>query len=120
MNEFIIWDMIINKPVVVATIEDYISVNFKDRCKSFIDIRLKDINGKNIYADNSIVEFDKYSCGHSEQLKGFFRESSPMIFQIVILDNDIWNVLYWHEFRHSIKNIKIIDTIQENKLGLIK
>lgn len=136
MNEFIVWysnDISEGKFSQEFTLEqlikqdhlDYISdskilVNYK--VDSINDgIGLKDINGKSIYADCSIVEFDKCSQdGHSEQLKGFIRESSPMIFQIVVLDNDVWNVLYWHEFRHSIKNIKIIDTIQENKLGLIK
>lgn len=141
MNEFIVWDKekhifvpqgeIIfsfygdNKIVVTPNCIEYIGDTCHDnynenRFNIFNHIGLKDINGKSIYADSSIVEFDKYSCGHSEQLKGFIRESSPMIFQIVILDNDIWNILYWHEFRHSIKNFKIIDTIQENKLGLIK
>jgi hypothetical protein len=136
MNEFIVWysnDINEDKFSQEFTLDqligqdhlDYISdskflVNYK--VDSINDgIGLKDINGKSIYADSSIVEFDKCSQdGHSEKLKGFIRESSPMLFQIVILDNHIWNVLYWHEFRHSIKNIKIIDTIQENKLGLIK
>jgi hypothetical protein len=84
------------------------------------DVGITDIYGVNIYLESSIFEFYKCSLdGHKEKIEAFLRESSPMIFQIVVLNNNIWNILYWHEFRHSIENIRIIDTIQENKLGLI-
>lgn len=128
MNDFIVWDKRYKVFRKLLKIDFRLGLYFCidtvvpfEKGELIKNIDLKDINEKSIYADSCIVEFDKCSQdGHSEQLKGFIRESSPMIFQIVILDNDIWNVLYWHEFRHSIKNLKIIDTIQENKLGLIK
>lgn len=117
MNEFLIWDMEINKPVVVATIEDYIDVNFKDRCKAFRDIGLKDINGKSIYADSSIVEFQWINgFGNVQTDWGVFKYDIDYLQYLIYEENEDIN-------KSSIKdvlNIKIIDTIQQNKLGLIK
>lgn len=118
MNEFLIWDMEINKPVVVATIEDYIDVNFKDRCKAFRDIGLKDINGKSIYADSSIIEFFDHK---QDYFKGYFTFNiKKLAYEIIIfgLNEDFIDIITY--CKDDITNLKIIDTIQENKLGLIK
>ena len=126
MNEFIVWDKEDKKFESTYDISQDGDLIFcgeyvdNSRCSVHQYIGKKDINNKKIYADCSIVEFDKESGGHSESLKGYFRESSPMIFQLVILDSPYWNILYWHEWIHQLKNFKIIDTIQENNLGLIK
>lgn len=118
MNEFLIWDMEINKPVVVATIEDYIDVNFKDRCKAFRDIGLKDINGKSIYADSSIVEFKFGTGGEYHKMTGYFSYNNQTL-RYEIKDVNKREAIYlWSGYIE--KEIKIIDSIQENKLGLIK
>jgi len=82
-----------------------------------------DINGKKIYADSSIVEFD---------FRGFGEHKSSRYHGVVVWNSDrcrydIKTFSHEDEFvfdlgkcTDRIDNIKIIDTIQENKLGLIK
>lgn len=117
MEKYLIWDTIINKPVAEATIEDYIDVNFKDRCKAFKDTELKDINGKSIYADSSIVEF-KNSQLWNKYNGIFFYNKERLCYQIRIIDGVRNSEIIPYD-RYS-SDFKIIDTIQENKLGLIK
>lgn len=128
MEKFIVWDTEINKPVVVATIEDYISVNFKDRCRAFKDIGIKDINKNSIYADNSIVEFKLNNHRTTFDVVGVFKfHKERLIYFIEILKCDEvenyslgLNTIPYDVYRNIISDIKIIDTVQENKLGLIK
>ena len=99
------------------------------------DIGLKDINGKSIYADCSIVEFEhkyrtrtrtfngflnsqSFAKEQCELLQGFFTWNSDKLrYEIDILNHDFFICL---DFVSTMKNFKIIDTIQENRLGLIK
>jgi len=74
-------------------------------------IHKKDINDKKIYADCSIVEFGNYKFAvmwNNEQLQ----------YDLVCLDNK--SIVPMKINEATCKLIKIIDTIQENKLGLIK
>ena len=80
------------------------------------DIGLKDINGKSIYADSSIVEFKNIGSNYN----GYFTfDIVKLCYKVIVLD--IKSVRKEFIFNsNNIENIKIIDTIQENKLGLIK
>ena len=88
---------------------DYIELEKKD-------IGLKDINGKSIYADSSIVEFKNIGSNYT----GYFTfDLVKLCYKIIVLD--IKSVRKEFIFNsNNIENIKIIDTIQQNKLGLIK
>ena len=80
------------------------------------DIGLKDINEKSIYADCSIVEFKNIGSNYT----GYFTfDLVKLCYKIIVLD--IKSVRKKFIFNsNNIENIKIIDTIQQNKLGLIK
>lgn len=84
--------------------------------KYFRNIGLKDINGKSIYADSSIVEFQWINgFGNVQTDWGVFKYDIDYLQYLIYEENEDIN-------KSSIKdvlNIKIIDTIQENKLGLI-
>lgn len=85
--------------------------------KYFKDIGLKDINGKSIYADSSIVEFEYFDIDPKNTciLYGYFSfKQSELGYRVCTFDNS-----YFVSFT-NIRNFKIIDTIQENKMGLIK
>ena len=136
MNEFIVWDKHRN----IFT-DKYVNirpdgtlwkltrnklVNCKDsRYEVFNYIGKKDINNKKIYADSSIVEFEIYivNTDYTEDveytLNGVFTYNyDELRYEIVILNDDKFICLnYDTEVQ---RNFKIIDTIQENKLGLIK
>ena len=83
------------------------------------DIGLKDINGKSIYADSSIVEWH-----HSQDniYNGYFKwNQKELCYEVIIIDSDDnYNGIELKFFYLRMNNLKIIDTIQENKLGLIK
>ena len=76
-------------------------------------VGLKDINGKSIYADSSIVEFEH----KDKKLQGFFRYSKMRLSYVI---EDLYNDMGEMVYDGSQNNFKTIDTIQENKLGLIK
>ena len=80
-------------------------------------IGLKDIDDKKIYADSSIVEMDYLylNC----KIKGYFFFSEITLgYHIRTLDGFDGRT-FKYDFE-AMSNIKIIDTIQENKLNLIK
>ena len=135
MNKFIVWyssDVNENKFSEEFTLEqlikqdhlDYISdskmlKNYKvDSINS--GVGLKDINGKSIYADSSIVEIAiNYKKSGNRVSTGYFKFNKEYLrYEVVFIDgymkgkNEFYNG-FMHRF-------KIIDTIQENKLGLIK
>lgn len=106
--------------------------------KNHKDIGLKDINGKNIYADSSIVEFQlkddvifadftgaKPTIWNEIKMIGYFVfDNEDLRYEIDIVD---WeknktksNFICLHYNLATMSQFKIIDTIQENKLGLIK
>ena len=92
------------------------------------DIGLKDINGKSIYANSSIVEFT--NDNNKKQYQGYFKYDlyhQRMFFWFLCCVRDNKSFGYLGEGLDRVEylpcamtNFKIIDTIQENKLGLIK
>lgn len=80
------------------------------------DIGLKDINGKSIYADSSIVEFDYYIKEQFFKGIGYITYNKNLCCYCICTFNKLLTTIAETEFL----NFKIIDTIQENKLGLIK
>ena len=102
--------------------EDHCGADFgKEKLKELLDyielekndIGLKDINGKSIYADSSIVEFEH----KDKKLQGFFRYSKMRLSYVI---EDLYNDMGEMVYDGSQNNFKTIDTIQENKLGLMK
>lgn len=85
-----------------------------DDCK---DIGLKDINGKGICADCSIVEFNNSQLWN-KYIGIFFYNKDKLCYQIKIIDGNRKDEIIPYDKYCS--DFKIIDTIQENKLGLIK
>lgn len=137
MNEFIVWD----KTLECFRLSDYVKLEngilkpIGEDYTIYKGIGLKDINGKKIYADCSIVEFEhKYKQRAKKQngiytLENFHTEKTEILqafftwnneelrYELDILNHDFFVCL---DFTSTMKNFKIIDTIQENKLGLIK
>ena len=138
MNDFIVWYSDENNQNMFSeefTLEQLISRNHLDEIsdspllKNFkVDsinngIGLKDRNGKNIYADCSIVELD-YSVGlwqYKKAIGVFFWDNERLKYRLNIIEkNNAYGKVIWNFEPRENKNFKIIDTIQENKLGLIK
>lgn len=126
MSEFIVWDNkykgFLNEnisllPDGISTIPhfDINNVTTK-RFETFNFIGKKDSNKNKIYADCSIIEFNF----ENKKLIGYFHfEKKSLAYDIRVLNNNIYSIGYAH-FNNKIKKLKIIDTIQENKLELIK
>lgn len=94
---------------------------FDNNLKHFFDIGLKDINENSIYADCSIVEltYKDFSTSENVVLQGYFTwDDEDLRYEIDILNHSLYICLNYRI--DLVVNIKIIDTIQENKLGLIK
>lgn len=83
-------------------------------------IGLKDINGKSIYADCSIVEWLHQNVTY----QGYFKFNvEKLYYEVIIIGSDMDNIYESVTVAYHYLNmncLKIIDTIQENKLGLIK
>lgn len=140
MNEFIVWysnDINQDKFSKEFTLQELISQEHLDYiCDSRIlvnykvdsinnSIRLKDINGKSIYADSSIVEFTYWfredlqdKRVDEKRMKGYFHYDNNTL--SYLFHNLLDNSNYFYGRMNFKENLKIIDTIQENKLGLIK
>ena len=88
----------------------------KDRLSKLFYIGLNDINNNKIYADCSIVEFQWVNgFGNIQTDWGVFKYDLDYLQYLIYEENEDIN-------KSSIKevfNIKIIDTIQKNKLGLM-
>ncbi len=126
MNEFIVWysnDINKDKFSKEFTLQelisqdhyDYISdspllVNYKIDSIN-IGIGLKDINGKSIYADSSII---KYGIQKWKVIYNVFQMSYELE---CVLNKSLSNMRLTGAYQNQ---LEIIDTIQENKLGLIK
>jgi hypothetical protein len=121
MNEFIVWDKL-NKEFLTTGF----SINPLGGCYNTRDIKMdcslhnyigkKDINNNKIYADCSIVEFLRLGVW-----KGFFYfDKSLLSYRIKTFQKENGVASRFFNFNQEIKHIKIIDTIQQNKLGLIK
>lgn len=97
-------------------------------CDFFDYIGKTDINGKKIYPDCSIVEFEIILRRSVLPIKGYFYfDKTSLKYKIKVLE-DLGDdgrtyglgTIPYSTYRTEIENLKIIDTIQENKLGLIK
>ena len=122
MSEFVVWD----KSNMEFFTTPYYTINSKGNLVDHMGLKvnskeyfnyigLKDINNKKIYADSSIVEF-KYD---GEMLRAFFWYSKIELLYILRCFVGIKNG--YRELNPQIPmKFKIIDTIQENKRGLIK
>ena len=89
-------------------------------CETFLPLGLKDINDKKIYADSSIVKFKWV-----EEYIGYFTYNTDSVrYEIIILKRPteikgaMFNTFDYDQY--AMKDFKVIDTIQENKLGLLK
>ena len=95
--------------------------NISEDLSMYNDLGLRDINDELIYSECSIVqfEFEFYNI-----IRGYFQfNKRSLSYDIVFLDKyeDYVSINYGNEtYSRNIKDFKIIDTIQENKLGLIK
>jgi len=79
----------------------------------FENIGLKDINKKSIYADSSVVEM---YMGLDSFIGYYTYNKNKAHYEFIIIDgcdNDSFGNIIG-------SSLKIIDTIQENKLGLVK
>jgi len=129
MNEFIVWDGFKKKFVNDVTM--YMSFNENGTINSFNGfgdnkyfnyIGLKDINNNKIYADSSIVKLEWKDYRYRNEIIreiGYFlfnKDLKCLEFKSVeskMKINFVMHIDY-------IQRVEIIDTIQENKLGLIK
>lgn len=146
MNGFIVWDKIAKHfaddiCLDAELLQDGISYSLEvkeELFELFYPVGLKDINGKNIYADSSIVEFQlkddvifadftgaKPTIWNEIKMIGYFVfNNEDLRYEIDIVDleknktKSNFVCLYYNIATMS--QFKIIDTIQENKLGLIK
>ena len=130
MNEFIVWDEEDKCFIDNFVFDEYLPLNEllkgDEIFKLFPYIGKKDINGKKIYADSSIVEFmltresqiGSMSNEFKTKKRGFISfnvEKSSCEIKTLGDFKDIYNFI-----ENEICDLKIIDTIQQNKLGLIK
>jgi len=146
MNEFIVWDKrskcFILDDKGFDRFEMYMdgTLHYYQNChdgdgfgsedyESFNYIGLKDINDNKIYADSSIVYFKEPYNG--SELKGAFTWCNETFrYKIRIIQGtgrfqegtvqEMMKESRWCGLVHKFVDYKIIDTIQENKLGLIK
>lgn len=102
-----------DKPI--NDISEYLEDEIRNINKNHKDIGLKDINGKSIYADSSIVKIE-YLTKQWNKATGYFKYISSELGYCFQIGKTISIPIHKLIF----KNIEIIDTIQENKLGLIK
>ncbi len=125
MNEFIVWDKQdkeFREDYLVSGDLDlsYIGTDVSNyRCTVHQYIGKKDINNKKIYADCSIVEFWFDNGKERVFLKGYFTYNDiDLRYEVDILGDSKYVYLdYVHEYFTC---FRIVDTIQKNKLGLIK
>jgi len=140
MNKFIVWD----KTLKCFHLDGRVKLEngtLKPIGKDYTihnNIGLKDINGKNIYADSSIIEFQlkddvifadftgaKPTIWNEIKMIGYFVFNNEYLrYEIDIIDwgknktKSNFVCLYYN--LATMSQFKIIDTIQENKLGLNK
>ena len=131
MNEFIVW----NKRSKAFIRGNDFKINHKGVLVDFMGLRVnsksffnyigkKDINDKKIYAESSIIEFEwreslKLDLMPTEHVKGYFYyNKNTLSYRLIPLNVGSERTEYCD--LNKVSNIKIIDSIQENKLGLIK
>ena len=124
MNEFVVWDN--NSKVFIDFWElndSLIGMLNKDELLPYIG--KKDIEDNKIYADCSIFEFILETPSVESQsmcyktLRGSFTfNDEDLRYEIDIYDDPDYCVLWYSP--EYMSNFRVIDTIQENILGLIK
>ena len=136
MNEFIVWysnDINKDKFSKEFTLQELISQDHYDYISDSpllvnykVDsinrgIGLKDTNGKSIYADSSIVEFIAKRLGKPNiKTIGIFKYSDVSLRYNIELITAIGDYDLFAYDDINMSQFEIIDTMQENKLGLIK
>ena len=116
----------------VSTAKELVNQIYDEIDDEKLYIGLKDIEDNKIYADSSIVEFElkdfcpcevmemDCECEIYTKCRGYFNFNyTQLAYDIILFNSEKIKITYNRRF-YDIKNIKIIDTIQENKLGLIK
>lgn len=130
MNEYAVWDNseyrkgfidLKNQQIILNLLNGglkglYGGDGYMKDWQLFKSIGMQDVNEKEIYADCSIVEFG-YKVGTAKHIGFFFYDNETLSYKLEILSNK-FNGEKWN-FCSSMNDFKIIDTIQENKLGLI-
>lgn len=127
MNEFIVWDKFREEFTDDLTIS---GININEALEENEDwicfpwIGLKDTEGNKIYADSSIVELKMIINKVEVIIKGYFsyiKEELRYEFYQYFNQRQSFIKAYLSPRDSRItENFKIIDTIQENKLGLIE
>jgi len=138
-NEFIVWDeeeerfidetKCIFKDGTLFRNEKAFANEISDDLTMFWSVGKTDINNKKIYTDCSIVEFKEPY--HGSELKGSFVWCNETLrYKISIIQGtgrfqegtvqEIMKESRWSGLVPKFVDYNIIDTIQENKLGLIK
>lgn len=132
MDEFIVWDtklfkawngkkFIGNEIQIVNGLDEMYCGDIEELI-FFPYIGKTDINDKKIYADSSIVKFEFAYGGKWIPLKAYFQYNlDELRYEAHLVDSpdkNIWSVLSYDMFKF--KDLKIIDTIQENKLNLME
>ena len=126
MNEFIVWDLKSESFRQIIKI-DFINMYFQLESMSSDDYKVNlndltthtfigktDTQGNKIYADSSIVEFEhkNHSSYNTFKLKGVFKFNMKELRYFI-------ECFTGHKISYDSKQkFKIIDTLQENKLGL--
>lgn len=136
MKDFIVWDKIHNKFLNIDFIQGivfdngklhYIATNrkpkglhsdlFNEEVEFLYDIGLKDSGGNVIYPDSSICKVNYFSSSDWISDYCYFSFDTENFRYVVHLINEKEIVDYEASYFDC---LEIIDTIQENKLGLIK
>ena len=125
MKYFIVWDKISeefadNICLDAELLQDGISYSLEvkeELFELFYPIGLTDINGKSIYIDSSICKVNYFSSSDWISDYCYFSFDTENLRYIVHLINEKEIVDYESSYFDC---FEIIDTIQENKLGLIK
>lgn len=134
MNKFVVWDKknkrfldgdefaIDDNGKVYNWDSDSYLKPFKQNMELLNYIGKNDINNNKIYADCSIVEFGFIGFGESKIVtyQGFAKWNSDKYrYDIEVISHSDRFVFDLGKCIDRISNLKIIDTMQENKLGLI-
>jgi len=133
IEDFIIWDKLNNQFLDCDLVNGIVFCNgkfsyvsrrgaihndlFAEEVEFFSYVGIDDIDMQRVYADCSIVEFEWGQNKHN--IIGYFTYNKEYLcYEIIMINAQKGKSMCYAP--HNCFNIKIIDTIQENKLGLIK
>ena len=136
MNDFIVWDkcrkvwidesypFFINSRGFLCIQRNDKQMVIENDCEIFKSLGLTDIKSKSIYADSSIVEFKMMINKEEVVIKGYFsyieEELRHEFYQYFDQRQSFIKAFLSPRDSRITEKFKSIDTIQENKLGLIK